>query len=238
MSNRRALIVYAIVAALVLVAVGFIVLQPVPPEQAAPPRVTSTLPASAGPTSTLPATAGSSSTTRQDNQPTCRAGVPKRLVIPALGVDAPFERIGVDETAPTDASGKHPLGVPVDRKNAGWYADGPEPGSGTGTVLVNGHTYRNGSAIFREDFSTTVEDGQLIHLIQDNGSTCSYRVDRVWRDVNSEFGYPRLVTSQHLYDFSGPERLLLVTCSGSWNSFSQSYDDVSVLLATPVTATR
>ncbi|MFC7596286.1 class F sortase [Terrabacter sp. GCM10028922] len=164
----------------------------------------------------------------------CRAGVPARLIIPALGVDAAFERIGLDRTAPPDAQGKQPLGSPIDRTRAGWYAGGPRPGGGSGTVLTNGHTYRNNSAIFKEDFASRIALGQLIHVRQDNGSLCSYRVSRVWREVDAARDYPRIVSSQKLYNFSGPERLFLTTCGGSWNAFTQNYDDISLLIASPV----
>ena len=165
---------------------------------------------------------------------TCRVGKPRRLVIPALGVDAWFEQIGVDTSAKPDASGKYPLGNPKDRTKAGWYYPGPRPGSGKGTVLTNGHTYRNNSAIFKEDFSKRVAPGQLIHVIQDNGSICSYAVDRVWREVDAKRDYPRIVTAEHLYDFEGPERLFLTTCGGSWNAAAQNYDEISLLIANPV----
>lgn len=164
----------------------------------------------------------------------CRVGKPRRLVIPALGVDAWFEQIGLDTSAKPDADGKYPLGNPTDRTKAGWYSPGPRPGSGKGTVLTNGHTYRNNSAIFKEDFSRRVAPGQLIHLIQDNGSICSYAVERVWPEVNSARDYPRIVTSEHLYDVEGPERLFLTTCGGSWNAAAQNYDEISILIANPV----
>src|SRR4051812_10308541 len=45
----------------------------------------------------------------------CRSGEPRRLVIPALGVDAPFEKIGLDHKAEPDATGRLPLGNPTDR---------------------------------------------------------------------------------------------------------------------------
>ena len=169
-------------------------------------------------------------------QSSCRSGEPRRLVMPALGVDAPFERIGLDPTGPRDSSGRPPLGNPRDRTNAGWYAAGPRPGSGRGTVLTNGHTYRDGSAIFREDFAQRIQVRQLVQVRQDNGSVCSYRITKVWREVDAARGYPQLVATQHLYDFTGPERLLLATCGGSWNAASQEYDDISVLLAVPVPA--
>jgi hypothetical protein len=79
----------------------------------------------------------------------CQPGSPTRMFIPALGVDAPIETIGLDHGAQPDDSGQAPLGTPVDQRKAGWYSAGPKPGSGMGTVLTNGHTYRDGSAIFR-----------------------------------------------------------------------------------------
>lgn len=164
----------------------------------------------------------------------CRAGAPGRLVYPALGVNAPFERIGLDRTARPDASGRYPIGNPRDRTNAGWYAAGPKPGAGKGTVITNGHTYRNGSAIFTENFANQIEANQLIHVVQADGGRCSYAVTRIWREVNAKRDYPRIVAGQKLYNFAGPERLLLVTCGGSWNAAAQNYDEISIVLATRV----
>jgi hypothetical protein len=175
-------------------------------------------------------------TTPSSPRGSCRVGAPARLHIPTLGVDAPFERIGLDPKGRRDASGQLPLGTPTDRTRAGWYAAGPRPGSGTGTVLIDGHTYRDGSAIFKEDFASRIATGQLIQLRQDNGSTCSYRITKVWRTISSAHAYPQLVASQHLYDFAGPERLLLATCGGSWNAAAGNYDDISVVLAVPADA--
>ncbi|GAA1977012.1 hypothetical protein GCM10009817_16680 [Terrabacter lapilli] len=167
--------------------------------------------------------------------PSCRVGAPERLRIPALGVDAPFERIGLDQGGRRDANGQAPLGTPTDRTKAGWYAAGPRPGSGKGTVLIDGHTYRDGSAIFTEDFARRIATGQLIQLRQDNGSVCSYRITKVWRTISSAHAYPQLIASQHLYDFAGPERLLLATCGGTWDPAIGNYDDINVVLAVPVT---
>ncbi|HET9632587.1 MAG TPA: class F sortase [Terrabacter sp.] len=191
----------------------------------------------AGPVAATPSPRTRTSQTAQPSpRGSCRVGAPARLRIPTLGVDAPFERIGLDPKGRRDASGQLPLGTPTDRTKAGWYAAGPRPGSGTGTVLVDGHTYRDGSAIFQEDFARRIATGQLIQLRQDNGSTCSYRITRVWRTISSARAYPQLVASQHLYDFAGPERLLLATCGGSWNAAAGNYDDISVVLAVPADA--
>ncbi|NUO35129.1 MAG: class F sortase [Dermatophilaceae bacterium] len=200
------------------------------PEGAVDQPGTSTAPAGPAPT------AASSAASTAAPRARCRVGQPRRLAIPALGVDAAFEQIGLDGHGKRDASGRLPLGNPSDRTRAGWYAQGPRPGSGRGTVLTNGHTYLDGSAIFQRDFARRVAVGQIIRIGQDNGSQCAYRITRVWREIDSARDYPALVSSQHLYDFSGPERLLLATCGGSWDSAADNFDDISVVLAVPADA--
>jgi hypothetical protein len=164
----------------------------------------------------------------------CQPGSPTRMSIPALGVDAAIETIGLDHRAQPDDSVQGPLGTPVDKRKAGWYAAGPKPGSGVGTVLTNGHTYRDGSAIFQEDFAALVAVGQQIDLVLDNGSTCSYQISTVWRNVGAVQDYPQLVASERLYDQQGPERLFLSTCGGPWVESAQMFKDIHVVLATPV----
>ena len=160
----------------------------------------------------------------------CQPGSPTRMSIPALGVDAPIETIGLDRRARPDDSGQAPLGAPVDKRKAGWYAAGPKPGSGMGTVLTNGHTYRDGSAIFQEDFAARVAVGQQIDLVLDNGTTCSYRISVVWRNVGAVQDYPQLVASERLYDQQGPERLFLATCGGPWVEGARMFKDINVVL--------
>ena len=94
--------------------------------------------------------------------------------------------------------------------------------------------YRDGSAIFKEDFADRVAVGQQIDLVIDNGSTCSYRITAVWRNVDAVTGYGRLVTSQRLYDQQGPERLFLETCGGPWVESARMFKDINVVVATPV----
>lgn len=164
----------------------------------------------------------------------CVAGPPTRLVMPALGVDAAVEGVGVDRRGAPASAGDPPLGTPVDPRKAGWYAAGPLPGAGVGTVLTDGHAAPDGSALFRETFGATVAVGQQIDLVIDNGSTCSYRITQVWHAVDPVHAYPDLVTSQGLYAQQGPERLFLATGGGPWLSDAHRFQDVEVVLATPV----
>lgn len=234
-------VTYVAVAVATFVGLFFIIFRPIGmPDPDPAPAAGTTLTRTGSPTSSSAHATSTTTTTRSTptttptSTATCLDGTPARMRYPALGVNASFERIGLDRTLPPDASGKYPLGNPKDRTKAGWYADGPRPGSGQGTILTNGHTYRNGSAIFKEDFARRIAPGQLIHITQDNGSVCSYAVERVWREVDAKRDYPRIITSEKLYDFEGPERLFLVTCGGSWNAAAQNYDEISILIATPV----
>ena len=164
----------------------------------------------------------------------CVAGSPARMTIPALSVDAPFEAVDVDHKAAPDGAGDAPLGTPVDPRKAGWFAAGPRPGSGVGTVLTDGHTSRDGSAIFQETLADTIAVGQQLDLVMDNGGTCSYVIAQVWRNVEAVHAYPDLVTSQGLYDQQGPERLFLATDGGPWLDEVRRFRDVNVVVATPI----
>ena len=168
----------------------------------------------------------------QADGPACRSGAPQRVVYPALGVDAAVERIGIDGSAGSSAVKR--LGNPTDITRIGWYAEGPRPGSGTGTVLLDGHTYRDGSAVFGEDFPTRARPGQVVQTVQRDGSVCSYRVQRVWPAVDARRDYPRIVASEDLYSEDGPERLFLATCGGRWDAAREEYEDISILVATPL----
>lgn len=249
MQQRRTLVLTAVIALMIVATAWMIILRPLAPDpvSASPgtpsgtsssttaPARSSTAPTKPGQPTTATASpaesAGPSASQPASNR--CVAGVPARLVIPALGVNATFQDIGVDTSAPADSQGRRPLGNPSDRTQAGWYSAGPQPGSGTGTVLVNGHTYHDGSAIFKDSFASQIADGQRIDVVQVNGSTCSYQVQRVWRDV-AKSDYPSIVSGQNLYNFSGPERLFLATCGGPFNSAEQNYDYINLLIATPI----
>lgn len=162
---------------------------------------------------------------------TCIAGNPARLVWnePGIQIDAPFVGIGLD--------GDGNLGSPskADKAKAGWFTEGPAPGVGRGNVLIDGHAYPDDSAIFKRDFAEKVAVGMVVSVIMDNGSTCSYRISEVWRDISKKGSeYPDLVASEGFYDFTGPEQLFGVTCSGSWNEVARSHDSVTAFLATPI----
>ena len=159
---------------------------------------------------------------------TCRAGVPLRLTwnSPGIKVDALIEKVGLDD----DGN----LGAPDDKKDIGWYSLGPKPGEGKGNVLIDGHTYTNNSAVFKENFALKVTKGMTVSLIMDNGSTCSYKITKIWPNIQKKGEYPQYVAREKFYDFNGPEQLFGVTCSGSWNAIARSHEAVTAFMAMPI----
>src|SRR5437899_369427 len=66
-------------------------------------------------------------------------GIPVRLRIPILGIDAVVEPVGLVAGA---------MDVPVDAGDVGWYRLGPRPGA-TGNAVIDGHlTSAAGAAVF------------------------------------------------------------------------------------------
>jgi hypothetical protein len=67
-------------------------------------------------------------------------GVPVRLRIPALNVEAPVVTVGLTEEGAMDS--------PEGAEDTGWYELGPRPGE-QGSAVIAGHSgYRTGPAVF------------------------------------------------------------------------------------------
>ena len=145
---------------------------------------------------------------------------------PGISVNAAVEQVGLD--------GDGNLAAPEGKHTIGWYSPGPQPGSGRGNVLIDGHTYTDNSAVFKEDFAAVIRRGMVVSLIMDNGSTCSYQITKVWPNIQKKGEYPQYVAREGFYDFEGPEQLFGVTCSGSWNVIARSHEAVTAFMATPI----
>lgn len=143
------------------------------------------------------------------------AGAPRRIVIPALSVDAPIDSIRtIDRT----------LEPPSDPQRIGWWADGARPGARRGTALLTGHTVHTGGGAF-DDLEELAADDQ-IRVYGDRGST-------VYTVVSVQTISREDVAARHrqLFDQSGPGRLVLVTCE-DWDG--QAYQSSVIVTAEPV----
>lgn len=141
---------------------------------------------------------GAASATTQPPVADPARGVPVRLRIPSIDVDA--------EVLPVSMDAEGRLLPPADVSRIGWWAQGAEPGSPYGTVLCTGHSVHRGGGVF--DRLPDVEVGAAVGVVTENG-TVDYRVTDVREYSKSTVA--ELADRLFSQDVSG--RLVLVTCS-------------------------
>lgn len=142
------------------------------------------------------------------------SGVPVRLVVPALHVDAPV--------VPISAPGGVLL-PPSDPRTLGWWRDGARPGAATGSALITGHTVHTGGGAF--DDLETLAPGDEVRVETRRGevryvvsAARVYRKSTLARDA------------QRLFSQTVPGRLVLITCE-DWNG--STYLSNAVVVALP-----
>jgi len=165
-----------------------------------------------GTVSTAPPPAGAS-----PSEPALAASVPVRVVIPAIGVNAPLTRVGrVGQS----------VGVPpLDNHNlAGWFTGTVTPGQ-AGPSLIDGHvdSYTGPSVFFN---LKNLKLADQIKVLRADGSTAVFRV--TWVQVAAKTTFPwQTVLSPTSYP-----ALRLVTCGGPYDSLTGHYTDNIVVYAT------
>lgn len=125
-----------------------------------------------------------------------KPGAPRRVVIPALGVDAAV----VPVRAPNDT-----LVPPADPQRLGWWADGARPGAERGSALVAGHTVHTGGGAL--DNLERLTRGQRV-VVRTDREQIRYEVVRV-----SVYSKGRLARdAERVFSQEVPGRLVLITC--------------------------
>ncbi len=146
---------------------------------------------------------------------------PITLTIPAIGVTAPVEQVGLDIDQRMD--------VPKEDMNVGWYNLGPKPGE-TGSAVLAGHfdTRTGGPAVFYK--LDQVQVGDTIEVETTDGEVLEFEVVETQHVKDSEFPLAKVFTR------SDAVRLNLITCAGTFNTAAKNYDErfivYSVLKAT------
>lgn len=127
-----------------------------------------------------------------------RGAVPVAVVVPALGVDAAVEPIGLRAGS---------LTPPDDPTRVGWWAGGAKPGATAGTAVLTGHTVHTGGGAFDRLEDLTAGDEVAVRTRR---GTLAYEVRSV--QVLSRDQVAR--RSAGIFRQTGAARLLLVTCEG------------------------
>jgi LPXTG-site transpeptidase (sortase) family protein len=141
------------------------------------------------------------------------AGLPVRLRIPAIDVDAPIEHVGLKDNNEMD--------VPKIARDVAWFKYGPLPGQ-VGNAVINGHLDQATSkAVFFKLRQLIVGDEMVVTY--SNGDEYVFVVDE-----KSRYG----VESSPMGLITGPtneRRMNLITCDGAWDRGAANYSQRLVI---------
>lgn len=156
------------------------------------------------------------------DRPAVESFVPDRLVVPSIDIDAPLTATGVGEDG-AFVPPEHPAEL-------GWWS-GVRPGAGAGSVLVAGHLdarrYGQGPLARIVD----LRPGDLATVTGSGATRRTYVV----RGVST---FPKdALPAADLFGSDGPERLVLVTCGGTFSQESRHWDSNVVAVLDPVVPT-
>ncbi|MEI6345739.1 MAG: class F sortase [bacterium] len=150
------------------------------------------------------------------------SGMPLQLRIQRIGVDAPFEPVGVL----ADGS----MGVPKQPERVGWYAFGPRPGE-RGSAVVAGHRgWKNGMAVFDRLSELRAGDTILVADAENVWHTFIVRGSKVFDPTqDTEEVFRRAGVSGR----SGKNGVFLnlITCEGEWDRSAGQFTKRLVVFA-------
>jgi len=136
------------------------------------------------------------------------AGLPARLQIISIGVDAAIEQVGILADGSMD--------VPKNPADTAWYQSGPRPGE-VGSAVIDGHVdwYFGAKAVFTNLKNLKV--GEHIVVMDEQGHPVSFIVRRT-QIFGSTDDATNVFTST-----DGLAHLNLITCQGVWDQIANSY---------------
>lgn len=144
-------------------------------------------------------------------------GVPIRLRIPKINVDARVEPMGLLPNGDMQA--------PDGPSNVGWYKYGAHPGD-TGNAVIAGHygAWENGSGSIFDNLNK-LQKGDLIYVQDQKGASIVFVVH------GFKIYGPDEVVPAVFISSDGKAHLNLITCQGSWVQVQKSYSNRLVVFA-------
>jgi hypothetical protein len=139
--------------------------------------------------------------------PTPIPSLPTRLLIPAIGVNAAVEHVGLA----TDGG----MDVPKQWADVAWFDEGPAPGQ-AGNATIDGHLdSTTAPAVFWRLGALKPGDRVLVALA--NAQTIAFTVRAM-----AHYPYNQ-APLQQIFGPSTSTNLNLITCGGSWDAFTKNY---------------
>jgi LPXTG-site transpeptidase (sortase) family protein len=136
-------------------------------------------------------------------------GIPERLFIPKLGVEAKVETVGLTDQGAME--------VPLVIGNVGWYKFGAKPGEAGNAVIAGHFDGPTGPSVFYRLSSLT--PGDKVSVIDDKGQVYTFVVAK--KDTYPDSNFPIL----SVFGKNQRPMLNLITCTGPFDRQSKNYLD-------------
>lgn len=138
-----------------------------------------------------------------------------RVVIPAIGVDAPMIELGLN---PDDS-----LEVPAESDETGWWSGGAFPGE-RGAAVIAGHVdSTSGPAVFFR--LGELDPGDEIQVTARSGQVERFIVERSKAAPKDDF------PTREVYEATAGPSLRLITCTGQFAEQTGHYEDNLIVFA-------
>lgn len=143
-------------------------------------------------------------------------GLPTRLQIPKIQVDAYVQQVGITENGN--------MATPHNFVDVGWYKYGTTPGL-LGSAVIAGHVDNGLSlpGIFKK--LDQLKEGDDIYVLTDKGNKLHFVVTNT--DI---YGY-KTAPVDLIFNQTGEKRLRLITCTGTWIPTEKTNDKRLVVTA-------
>jgi LPXTG-site transpeptidase (sortase) family protein len=142
------------------------------------------------------------------------AGLPVRLKIPKIKVDAVVEHVGLT----SDGA----MGVPKSPKTTAWFDLGARPGDAGSAVIAGHYGFKKGSVF---DRLYKLRKGDKIYVEDEKGVVVAFVV----RESRT---YGQNENAASVFDSGdGKAHLNLITCMGVWNKTTKTYSKRLVVFA-------
>lgn len=150
---------------------------------------------------------------------TAPANEPRKIEVPSIGTSGCVQKVGIDQ--------RNAIAAPTNIHLAGWYVNSALPGE-KGVSIIDGHVQgRYGTAIFTNLDRLRSGDQIKVQL-----------GDESWREfeVVSIGTYSVNETNDELFKSANgvDKQLTLVTCAGTYNSQTKTYDKRVIVRAKKV----
>ncbi|CAM5615899.1 class F sortase [Streptomyces pilosus] len=142
---------------------------------------------------------------------------PTRLVVPGIGVDAPFTDLAINDKGQLEPPPAH------DTNLVGWYAKGVSPGE-RGTAIIAGHVDTATSpAVFAR--LGELEKGDRFRVLRADGSKATFEVDETESFDKDDF------PDERVYADTPDAQVRLITCAGDYDHSVKDYTENLVVFA-------